>query len=576
MCGVTETPVRTAARTIALHPRTERSAPLAEEPRNQLEYIEQSKKAHSYSKGVSTLYDLALSYLPDAEKGNQEGRPAVWTTGLMEAPLLYACGTVPMAVYDLGRLTAAEAAAELSEGIFDMPKETCSMVATLLGEWYMRRNNSVKKVVALSTVCEPLNMAYEMIKDFGFDIHRVEQVIRPVHGGDERLDQMVKFLASELEDVAVFLTGKSVDEARMSMEIKRLNRLMAKFRQILKLRVSNPLYLKSLPVLFLLMGSAHYFGKPQEYEAMLDQLIDELTHADFVPSPLGKIVPLTWIGARGLEFGVFKAVDDLGGALLSWFTPNPYDRIWNEDIPPLEAMARFILDYFVTGSPVNQIKYIEKMIAEARSKGMLLLHIRRLPVRGRARRALPGPLPQERGAELVPGGQLASGCAVGAAVDPRARLRARCSLSDDRSRPGYRMGHGVGLYTKGGNDMMNESASNKIQMWFAASGMFAVILYVIGWGVIGMCAPPWIPKASMSAQALMEFYRDHSLRIMVGQTIATFAAGVFMVFSCQVAAQMWQREKGSHVLSMVQLFGGSVLDRERGRLGGRHDVVCPG
>jgi len=340
------------------------------EPRNQIEYIEQSRQAHSDSKGVQKLFDLAMSYMPDAEKGNQQGRRAVWSTGLMEAPLLYACDTVPMAVYDLGRLSAAEEAAQLSEDLFDMPKETCSMVSALLGEWYLRRNNSVKKVVALSTVCEPLNMAYEMIKEFGFDIHRVEQVIRPVHGGEERLEQMVRFLASELEDVAIFLTGKPVDEARMRHEIARLNRLMAKFREILKLRLANPLYIKSLPTLFLLMGSAHYFGKPDEYEAMLDQLIDELKTAAFVPSPMGKIIPLTWVGARGLEFGVYKAVDDLGGALLSWFTPNPYDRVWREDIPPLEAMARFILDYFVTGSPVNQIKYIEQMIAESGSRGM--------------------------------------------------------------------------------------------------------------------------------------------------------------------------------------------------------------
>jgi benzoyl-CoA reductase/2-hydroxyglutaryl-CoA dehydratase subunit BcrC/BadD/HgdB len=370
MCGVTESPVRAAEKTIVIHPRSQGAPAIAEEPRNQLEYIEQSRQVHSYSKGVSKLFDMALSYMPDAEKGNREGRPAVWSTGLMEAPLLYACDTVPMAVYDLGRLTASESAADAAGELFDMPKETCSMVGALLGEWYARRDNTVKKVVALSTVCEPLNMAYEMIREFGFEIHRVEQVIRPVHGGDERLDQMVKFLASELEDVAIFLTGKPVDEARMSLEIKRLNRCMAKFRQILKLRLDNPLYIKSLPVLFLLMGSAHYFGKPQEYEALLDQLIDELTHADLVPSPLGKIVPLTWVGARGLEFGVFKAVDDLGGALLSWFTPNPYDRIWREDIPPLEAMARFILDYFVTGSPVNQIKYIESMIEESGSKGM--------------------------------------------------------------------------------------------------------------------------------------------------------------------------------------------------------------
>ena len=151
--------------------------------------------------------------MPDGEQGNKEGtRRAVWSTGLMEAPLLYACDTTPLAVYDLGRLSAAEEAAALSEEYFDMPKETCSMVSALLGEWYLRRDNTVKKVVALSTVCEPLNMAYEMIKEFGFDIHRVEQVIRPVHGGEERFDQMVKFLASELEDVAHFLTGKPVDE----------------------------------------------------------------------------------------------------------------------------------------------------------------------------------------------------------------------------------------------------------------------------------------------------------------------------------------------------------------------------
>ena len=115
--------------------------------------------------------------------------------------------------------------------------------------------------------------------------------------------------------------------------------------------------------------------------------------------------------------------------------------------------------------------------------------------------------------------------------------------------------------------MVNESALNKIQMWFAASGMFCVTLYVIGWGFLGMCAPPWIPKASLSAQEFMEFYRDHSFRIMVGQTIATFAAGIYMVWSCQVASQMRQREKGSHVLSTVALMGG-VLTGTAGLVGG--------
>ncbi len=342
-----------------------------QEPRNQLEYIEQSRHAHSYSKTVNDLYDMALSYMDDAEKGNQIGKQAAWSTGLMEAPLLYACDTVPLAVYDLGRLTVGEEGAKAAEDIFDMPKETCSMVSALLGEWYLRRNKSVQKVVALSSVCEPLNMAYEMIREFGFDIHRVEQVIKPVHGGAERMEQMVKFLTSELEGIAHFLTGKPVDEARMAMEIVRLNRILAQFRTTLQLRTKNPLYFKSLPVLFLLMGSAHYFGKPEQFEDLLDRMIAEISTADFVSSPLGKIIPLTWVGARGLEFGVFKAVDDMGGALLSWYTPNPYYKDWREDVPPLESMARFVLDHFVVTSPVNQLKYIEQIYEQAGSKGLI-------------------------------------------------------------------------------------------------------------------------------------------------------------------------------------------------------------
>jgi hypothetical protein len=104
--------------------------------------------------------------------------------------------------------------------------------------------------------------------------------------------------------------------------------------------------------------------------------------------------------------------------------------------------------------------------------------------------------------------------------------------------------------------MVRQSAANKIQMWLAASGLFCVVLYVIGWGIIGMGIPPWIPKASMSPQQFFDFYRDHSSRIMWGMTIGTFAGGLSMAFSCQVSAQMWQREKNGHVLSLVQLIGG--------------------
>jgi hypothetical protein len=104
--------------------------------------------------------------------------------------------------------------------------------------------------------------------------------------------------------------------------------------------------------------------------------------------------------------------------------------------------------------------------------------------------------------------------------------------------------------------MVSESATNKIEMWLARSGMFCVVGYVIGWGILGMYIQPFMAEAAWTAQQHFDFYRDHSTRIMVGLTIATFDAGVFMLFVSQIATQMRRREKHSHVLSTVQLVGG--------------------
>lgn len=343
------------------------------EPQNQLEYIAYSRQQHSYSKAVDKLFDLALNYIDDAEQENQKGHQAVWTQGVFEAPLFYACDTIPVSAIDLGRLSARNSN-EIALKVFDLPKETCSMISVLLGEWYLRKDNSIKKVVAFNNTCEPFNMAYGLIKEKGFETYRVEGVVLPKTNYDGRYDELKNFLAKELNDLAIWLTGKPVDEEKMALEIKRMNRILKKVRKIMELRVKNPLYLKSLPTMFMLMGTGHYYGKPEEFEAVIDELVEELEHADFVEPSSGKIIPLTWCGARGLEFGVFKAIDDCDGALLSWYTPNPYDKDWREDIPPLESMAEFVLDYFLVGTPVNQIKGIEKLLQSVGSKGIFFYH----------------------------------------------------------------------------------------------------------------------------------------------------------------------------------------------------------
>jgi hypothetical protein len=96
-------------------------------------------------------------------------------------------------------------------------------------------------------------------------------------------------------------TGKE----SLLVEIRRKNRLLTKVRRVLDLRIEHPFYLKTLPTILLLnVGLNAYFGKPDEYEQMLDLLIEEL-EADVVdPIDLQRVIPLVWAGGTGQEFGI--------------------------------------------------------------------------------------------------------------------------------------------------------------------------------------------------------------------------------------------------------------------------------
>ena len=337
---------------------------------SQLAYIRQSKLDHGYSKAVGRLFDLATSYVEDAEAAARAGRKAAWVMGLWDAPLLYACDTIPVSLTELGRMGSLEAVT-VAEDYFQLPKETCSMVSSLLGEWYLRRDTTVRRMVVFNGSCEPLNLAWELVRQEGYDVYRIEAVNRPFADEEGRYQQMVSFLADELNGAARWLTGQSIDENKAAREIKRVNRILAKLRRVLDRRRQNPLFIKSLATMFLLMGSGHYFGKPEEYEEVLDLLLQEIEAAEVISPAKGKVVPLAWIGGRGQEFGVYKAIDDCGGAVLGWQTPNVFTHDWREDIPPLEAIAEFVLSGRVIGSPVHRLKTIEGVIERSGSRGIL-------------------------------------------------------------------------------------------------------------------------------------------------------------------------------------------------------------
>ncbi len=365
----------TELRLVDLTRKAEHAGPprTREELQSQLAYVLDSKKEHGYSPAVNRIFDLALSYVEYAEGAARSGRQAAWVMGLWDAPLMYALDIIPISLTELGRLGSNDAMT-VAEDYFQLPKETCSMVAAVLGEWYLRRDRTVKDLVAFNGLCEPLNMGWELIAGEGYTIHRIEAANRPIDSDPVRLQQHITFLAEELADLGLRLTGRPVDLARVAHEIERANRILGKIRRIFELRRHNPLYVKSLATMFLLMGSGHYFGRPEEYEQAVDLLLEELEVAPVVPSPRGKVVPLAWVGGRGQEFGVYKAVDDCGGAILAWYTPNSWTHDWPAAPTPLESIATHILGGTggpVVGSPVHRLKPLEAVIERFGAKGIL-------------------------------------------------------------------------------------------------------------------------------------------------------------------------------------------------------------
>jgi benzoyl-CoA reductase/2-hydroxyglutaryl-CoA dehydratase subunit BcrC/BadD/HgdB len=337
---------------------------------SQLEHIRYSRDViHGYSEGIKRLFDLAVAYVYDAEKAFKAGKSVIWTWGIWDGPLVYACDTIPVSYTELGRLGSYEALT-VAEDRYQLPREACSMVKTTLGEWHLRAGG-INRILGFCASCEPYNLASELAKTQGYDVHYIDTVYLPPKFEPKRYDEIVRFFVDEMNKAAKWMTGSNLDESKMARELKRRNGMLRKVRQIMQLRLTNPLYMRSLPTMFMLMGSGHYFGKPEEYDEMLSLLLEELQQADVVESHK-KVVPLVWAGGRGQEFGVYQAVDDAGGAILGWVIPTPFARDYREDLPPIEAYARHYLDGQLAGATVYRRRAIEDQVKLTGARGIIL------------------------------------------------------------------------------------------------------------------------------------------------------------------------------------------------------------
>jgi benzoyl-CoA reductase/2-hydroxyglutaryl-CoA dehydratase subunit BcrC/BadD/HgdB len=248
------------------------------------------------------------------------------------------------------------------------------MVKCVVGQWHLRRNkkNGIKRILGSSSACEPYNMAWEVMKKEGFDVHNIDTIYRSTSTHGKRLDQLVDFFVDEIYGVVEWLTGsRKFDEDKLRFELQRKNRMLAKVRKILDLRLKHPFYLKTLPTILLLnVGLNAYFGKPEEYEAVLDGLIDELSSREIDQSEIDRVIPLVWAGGTGQEFGVYEAIDQAGGALLG-LRSVPM-KAYREDVPPVEALARWMYDNSRGGAGVYWRNVLEQEVSKVKARGIVL------------------------------------------------------------------------------------------------------------------------------------------------------------------------------------------------------------
>ncbi|MDR1608812.1 MAG: 2-hydroxyacyl-CoA dehydratase family protein [Deltaproteobacteria bacterium] len=340
---------------------------------SQSDYIAYSKAVHDYSPAIKKLLDLSEDYVPGAERAFKAGHPAVWCQGFNYQPaLLYALGVTPVAYSEMGRYSSKEDML-IAEDIYQFPVESCSMVKCTIAQWHKRLNTgTINKLLGNASSCEPFNLAFEIMRKQGYDVFNNEVSYRPPAVEGERLEQLVDFTIEQILDLAEWLTGKrEVDESRLDLEIKRKNRLLIKLRRVLELRRTHPFYMKTLAIILTSnVGLNNYFGKPQAYEEAIDELLLELEKEPVNEKDLKTVIPLVWAGGTGQEFGVYEAIDQAGGALLG-LRSAPF-KSYREDIPPIEALARFIYDNSAAGAGVYARHVIDAEVERLKARGIIL------------------------------------------------------------------------------------------------------------------------------------------------------------------------------------------------------------
>ena len=335
-----------------------------------MDHVYASREKHGHSKAVQAMIDLALDYVPNAERVYKEGGEAVWIVGVASMPLIYACGVLPVVITEVGRF-GSEDAVHVTEEEFQVPVETCAMVKATIGEFYKKKDYAFKRLIYSSTVCEPFNQCFELVKDFGYEPYIMDLGFRPFNKDRERYLALKKIYTDEYRKLALWLGKGRIDEDRLRVEIHRYNRIQKKIRSVLSLRRQHCTYMQSLPTMLMLAANAHYYGQPEKFEDALDDIIEEMTALPPGAYDDAK-VRVVWTGQRGQEFSVYETIDDAKAAVTGWVLPNNWTRRYDETLSPFDSVIDFVIGNEAAGKTEDKCRLAERQLELTGAKGMLL------------------------------------------------------------------------------------------------------------------------------------------------------------------------------------------------------------
>ena len=319
----------------------------------------------------------------DVEAAARAGTPVVTGMNPWWAPLIRACGGIP--ANDMARMrNRSHEAVSLAESYFHIPSEFCTVIKSQIGGLGLRMRQpggtAVRKILQFGGACEPSVTVGELARADGYDLH-VVQPLTAFKMDPARRPEYVGFYEEEARRVARWLCGHDVDEVRLGELIRKKNDVTRRIIKVLELRLANPMYFPMTRVSQLLLASGDYhsvtnFDENRElFVDLLDSLISELQWA--AHQPVAPFVPLVLAGNM-FNMDVTKTIDQSGGAIVGSLMA--ITTLYREDVPPLQALAEFLLDMQLKGESSDQAGAvasarklrIEEEVKRTRAKGVIV------------------------------------------------------------------------------------------------------------------------------------------------------------------------------------------------------------